>query len=628
MMCGIAGFVGYGTMGDLGNMVDLLSHRGPDDQGQWCDEAQGVFLGHTRLSIIDIEGGAQPMSTADGSLHIVFNGEIYNHRQLRRELESRGHHFLSDHSDTEVLLMGYREWGTDLPEKLNGMWAFAVYDAEKNRIFLSRDRFGQKPLYYFRQQGTFCFSSELKSLVSHSRVAGNVSVRSLQKYFAYGFIPAPNALFEGVSKLPGGHNLVLNTLNLSCRVQQYWDFIIEPFEEIPKDPVEEWGLQFRELLSNSVRRRLMSDVPLGVFLSGGIDSSGITAFACRLGEKERIKTFNVGFAEASFDESSYARYAASVYRTRHHDTILSLEDLEQIHHEIIEKIDEPFGDSSIIPTYLLSRETKKHVTVALSGDGADELFSGYDPFHALRRAELYQKIVPRPMHKAVRLIAARMPVSHRHMSFGFKVNRFLRGLSYAPNKWNPIWLGPLEPSELFELLDEPVDPEDLYAEAIEYWDRNSQQHIVDKTLQFYTKLYLQDDILTKSDRAGMMHGLEIRAPYLDPELADFVRRIPWHFKYRKGRTKYIMRKAFGGIVPQDILTRPKHGFGAPVGGWFKSGKLDISDSSNCLPLNGSFVRKLHQEHRHGKKDHRLFLWNYFLLDKYMLNLAAPRQGSC
>jgi asparagine synthase (glutamine-hydrolysing) len=626
-MCGFAGFIGNGNLKDLEEMAAVLSHRGPDAEGYWYDNHKRIYLAHKRLSIIDIPDGAQPMWTADNMLGVVYNGEIYNHRELRHELEKRGHRFLSDHSDTEVLLLGYREWRQDMPERLNGMWAFAIYDAKKGQIFLSRDGFGQKPLYYSCQNGTFGFASELKSLIQHSNIAANLSISGLKKYFGYGFIPTPGSLFEGIYKLPGGSNLTLDASSLKFSIFKFWDFILEPFEPIPKNAEAEWSAQLRELMSKAVKRHLMSDVPLGIFLSGGVDSSSIAAYAAELAGKDRIQTFCIGFSESSFDETEYSRRASAFIGTHHHSKTLSIESAKSLLPEIIEKLDEPMGDSSLLPTYLLSRETRRHVTVALGGDGADELFAGYDPFRALKLAEFYQSVIPKPVHMALKMLAARLPVSFRNMSLDFKIKRALKGLSYFNKIWNPVWLGPLDPSELEELFEEPVDLEDLYAEAISCWDNCPQSNIVDKTLQFYTKLYLQDDILAKTDRAGMLNSLEVRAPFLDKNLVEFVRKIPSQYKYRKGETKYILKKALETVLPKQIIYRHKHGFGIPVGKWFYNGSLPANIDDAGFQINPKFFLEKWNEHRNQKRDHRLFLWNYWLLEHYLMNPKGDSQNS-
>lgn len=612
-MCGICGFVGTGNVDILASMNEALFHRGPDAEGLWHDREEAVYLGHQRLSIIDLSGGAQPMWTADGALGIVFNGEIYNHQELRRELIEAGHHFLTDHSDTEVLLHGYRQWGQDLPSRLNGMWAFALYNRKRRELFLSRDRFGKKPLFYTLQNRTFAFASELSALVRHPQINTAIDERSLKKYFAYGYIPAPSTIYQQVSKLPGGHNLLLELDTLTCHLSKYWDFILEPFERLPAHPEEEWGEAIRELLRKSVRRRLMSDVPLGVFLSGGIDSSAITAFASEASGQSRMKSFCIGFEEDSFDETKYARLIAERYGTDHHEEILSMERARGLLPEIVDKLDEPMGDSSLMPTYLLCHETRKYVTVALAGDGGDELFAGYDPFRALWMARWYDRLIPKTVHQAIRMAVTMLPSTHGNMSFDFRLKRTLRGLSYPQHLWNAVWLGPLDPRDLEALFMEPIDIEDVYSEAIEQWDACLQENLVDKTLQFYTKLYLQDDILVKADRASMMNSLEVRAPFLDIDLVDFVRRIPNAYKYRNGQTKYILKKALEPVLPHEILYRAKKGFGVPIGKWFQEGSLKIQSDASGSFSNNAYVAKVTEEHRQNRLDHRSFLWNLWLL---------------
>jgi asparagine synthase (glutamine-hydrolysing) len=612
-MCGICGFVGQGDIGDLERMMAELEHRGPDAAGAYQDKETAVYLGHRRLAVIDISGGVQPMWTADGSLGVVFNGEIYNHLELRKVLVERGHHFETDHSDTEVLLHGYKEWRARLPEKLDGMWAFGIYDRNRKKLFLSRDRFGKKPLFYTVQKGTFAFASELNALIKHTDVSSNVSKQSLKKYFAYGYIPAPSSLCENIYKLPGGHNLHLNVANLDFSVKKYWEFEIDPFEHIPPNPEEEWGAELRSLLDKAVKKRLMADVPLGVFLSGGIDSSSVSAFAVRHMDRAKLRTFSIGFKETSFDESLYARRVADLLGTNHHLDVMSMEYAKDFLPAIMTKLDEPMGDASLLPTYLLCQATRKHVTVAVGGDGGDELFAGYDPFRALRSARLYSKMVPRPMHRAIRMIIGRLPVSHRNMSFDFRLKRTLRGLTYQEELWNPIWLGPLEPNDLDMLFQERTDIEEVYEEAIHYWESCPQDNLVDKTLQFYTKLYLPDDILVKADRASMMHSLELRSPYLDCELVDFVRRIPSEYKFRHGQTKYILKKALEPLLPNHILYRPKKGFGAPIGRWFRDNFLRIDPHQFPNLFSTPFIHQVMDEHVADKADHRAVLWNMWVM---------------
>jgi asparagine synthase (glutamine-hydrolysing) len=625
-MCGVAGFVGRGGIEALRRMNAALAHRGPDDEGTWVDESRGVFLGHRRLSILDIGGGHQPMWTEDGQLGVVFNGEIYNHVELRAELAALGCRFQSDHSDTEVLLHGYRTWGREFTNRLNGMWAFALYDRPAGLLFCSRDRFGKKPFFWALRDGTFLFASELSAIRRHpAGASASLSQRGLQKYFAYGYIPAPHSVYEGIHKLPGGHSLRFEIASQRVSVKKDWDFVIEPFDSLPKDPEREWGERLVELLSAAVKRRLMGDVPLGFFLSGGLDSSSIVALATRHIDRSLIHTFSVGFDEASFDESAYSTEMAQRLGTHHHLDVLSLEKAAALLPEIASKLDEPMGDSSLLPTYLLCRHTREKVTVALGGDGADELFAGYDPFQALRAARLYDRFVPRPLHMAVKLMMNRLPVSHANMSLDFRIKRTLRGLSHPPRLWCPIWMGPLDPRELSELFDAPIDVEDVYSEAIEQWDACRQPNLVDKVLQFYTKLYLQDDILVKVDRASMMHSLEARAPYLDIEVVDFVRRIPHQYKFRKGQTKYLLKRALESVLPHSVIYRAKKGFGVPIGRWLAEGMLPI-DPGAIPGLDRRFVQARLDAHLQGRRDERAFLWNVWLGQSYLASHVAPAGG--
>jgi asparagine synthase (glutamine-hydrolysing) len=617
-MCGIAGFAGHGSPADLQRMTDALAHRGPDAEGSWSDPERPVHLGHRRLAVVDPATGAQPMWTEDGEIGVVFNGEIYEHAALRRELEARGHRFCSHHADTEVLLHGYREWGTGLVQRLNGMWAFALYDRPRRRLWLSRDRFGQKPLYWARTPRAFVFGSELSAVLRHPEVPGGLCPTALRKYFAYGYVPAPRAVHRGVHKLPAGCSLSLELPDGEPRVTRYWDFRLEP--ELRPRP-EAWLDELRERLERAVARRLVADVPVGVFLSGGVDSSTLAFLAARHCKPGELRTFSIGFEDASFDESRPAARVAEALGARHRCTLFSADRARRSAASLAARLDEPVADPSLLPTELLCGAARREVTVALGGDGADELFAGYDPFRALRLAALYTRWVPRPLHLAVRLLAARLPTSHRNMSTGFRLGRALAGLSHPPRLWNPVWMAPLGPAELAELLGEPVSPDELFAEAIDAWNASAHLSSVDRTLQFFTRLYLQEDILPKVDRASMLHGLEVRSPYLDIELVDLVRRMPAGLKLRDGRTKWILKRAAASWLPAEVLRRAKKGFGVPVGSWLQQGLAPFDAAAGS-----SFHRRRLEEHRAGRADHRLYLYAQWLLDTYRAgpNGGAPR----
>lgn len=611
-MCGIAGFVGPGEEHDLVAIGKALAHRGPDGLGTYADPHTRLWLVHRRLSVVDIQGGHQPMWNEGGDVCVIFNGEIYNHLELRRKLEVRGHVFRSDHSDTEVLVHGYEEWGTGLPVLLNGMFSFAVYDKRARTVFLARDRFGKKPLYYHASPKLFAFASELLALMCHSHIPRNPDSASIQKFFAYGFIPAPNSLYETVRKLPGGHSLTLDCDTGRMKIAEYWRFRIETREDIPANAEQVWAEELRTLLSDAVRRRLVADVPLGVFLSGGIDSSAVLAFATRHAGAERVKTFSVGFREPSFDESRYARQVAAHFGSEHHEEILGTEEARELVPHILSRIDEPIGDSSIIPTYLLCRFARSHVTVALGGDGGDELFAGYAPFKALAWARAYSAVMPAWMHETVRGLAQRIPPSERYMSLDFKLIRALRGMSYPPSLWNPVWLGPLEPAEIREMCEDPLPQEELYSEALDVWKQGRANNLVDKSLEFYTRIYLQDDILTKVDRSSMLVSLEVRAPFLDNDLVEFARTLPHHFKYRNGQTKYILKKALADLLPAEILHRTKQGFGIPLGKWLREWKeLPLAVVRPFQDMEQ--ISRRWEEHRARRADHRLMLWSWLAL---------------
>ena len=608
-MCGIVGFVGAGDAAILEGMADAISHRGPDGAGYLIDAERAVHLGHRRLAIIDIAGGAQPMFNEDRTVSIVFNGEIYNHAELRRELVAAGHHFASDHSDTEVLVHGYEEWGEDLPRRLNGMFAFAIYDKARGRLFLSRDRFGEKPLYVWRRPGMFAFASEMGALRRHPKFDEPIDTVSLRKYFAYGFIPSPRCLWRNCFKLVGGTSLSFDIASGAVAERTYWSFALEPDPSFEARRDEDVAEELRSLFEGAVRRRLISDVPLGVFLSGGIDSSAALAVTARHVPTHSVKTFTIGFEEPSFDESAYARTMARHVGAQHHEEILSIDVLRDCVGEALKALDEPIADPSIVPTWVLARFARRHVTVALSGDGGDELFAGYDPFKALQPASLYSRFMPPVLHGLLRSAADHLPRSTRNMSFDFKVRRTLAGLSYKAELWNPIWLGPVEPRDLTELFKSEARVEDVFSDALELWERNRQLTLPEQTLMFYTRFYLQDNILVKVDRAAMAASLESRAVFLDNDLVDFCRRLPYRLKYRDGRGKHILRKSLEGLVPAELLNRRKKGFGIPVAEWLRT----VPPQPPLTPLDGADVgwaRDRWREHRELKADHRIFLWSW------------------
>jgi asparagine synthase (glutamine-hydrolysing) len=608
-MCGIAGFVGRGDRSDLDAMTLALAHRGPDADGFHVDTALAVFIGHRRLSIRDIAGGVQPMWNEDNTACVVFNGEIYNHVELRRELEQRGHVFRSSHSDTEVLVHGYEQWGAGLAERLNGMFAFAVFDTRRRILLLARDRFGEKPLYYYEADGLFAFASELNALTRHSAIAARPDPAAIRKFFAWGYIPAPQAYYQGTAKLAAGHTLEYDVANGRTSVRPYWRFRIEPDEAYGARAEASLVEELRHLLMQSVERRMVSDVPLGIFLSGGIDSSLIAAAAVHKHRADSIKAFTIGFAEKSFDESEHAKVVADHLGIDHKIKVLHINNARDLIPSVLSRLDEPLGDPSIIPTYMLAQFAREQVTVALSGDGGDELFAGYDPFAALRPAGVYTRLVPAFLHRALRKLADHLPRSARNMSLDFKLRRTLMGLSYPQSAWAPAWMAPLEPDLHHELFEDPADAEELYADAMALWNGCASPDPVDRLMEFFTVFYLQNDILAKTDRATMMNSLESRAIFLDNDLVEFCRRLPWRFKIRGGERKYLLRRVAETLLPARTVERRKKGFGIPIGQWLKSTPAD--PPLKALPgVSGDWARQAWKEHRSGQADHRLFLWSW------------------
>jgi asparagine synthase (glutamine-hydrolysing) len=623
-MCGIVGFTGRRNSDALIAMTRHMSHRGPDGEGFYENGDAGVNFGHRRLAIVDVAGGAQPMHNADSSLVVTFNGEIYNHLELRRELTARGHKFASDHSDTEVLLHGYKEWGANLPVRLNGMFAFAIHDRARNQLFLARDRFGEKPLYVYHRGQLFAFASELSALSLHPDINPGIDDRALQKYFAYGYIPGRNALWRDCFKLRGGSYLVYDLASNERRESIYWNFQIEPDYSLTPACEPQLIEELQGLLLQSVKRRLMSDVPLGLFLSGGIDSSAILASAAKVVAAKDIQTFTIGFDEQSYDESPYAQLVADRFGCNHRTQRLSLEAAKELAPATLSYLDEPLGDASLVPTFLLSRFTREHVTVALTGDGGDELFAGYDPFAALQKARLYERLVPDALHAAFRSAAGYLPRSHANMSLDFKIRRTLMGLSYPPAMWNPCWMSPIEPSRFGEFFENPLPAEDLYSEAIALWDQGRDRGLnaIDRTLEFFTQLYLKDDILTKVDRAGMANGLEARSVFIDNDIVAFCARLPHYFKLRNGKRKYLLKKAVEGVLPPRIVQRRKKGFGIPLSSWLR----DIPHQIPLSPVPGMRTERIADawtRHRAGVDDERFLLWCWLALQGSRAQLVSP-----
>lgn len=626
-MCGIAGFVsqpeftsqGESGMAVLDRMCRVIAHRGPDDQGMFVDG--GVALGMRRLSIIDLAGGHQPLSGCDRSVTIVFNGEIYNYIELQRELEAQGHRFRTQ-CDTEVVVHAYEQYGVDCVERLRGMFAFAIWDARRQELFIARDRVGKKPLYYsVTPRGTLIFGSELKALREHPEFRGEVSAEALDAYLTYGYVPDPLTIFRDVHKLPPGHYLRFKAGNVT--LAQYWDFA---YEEVPSETVQseaEYRVKLRDLLDEAVRVRLVSDVPLGAFLSGGVDSSVVVGLMARhMGQP--VKTFSIGFREDTHNELKYARLAAKHFGTDHRELIVT-PDICSIVDELVWHFDEPFADQSAIPTYLVSKLAREHVKVVLSGDGGDELFAGYTRYVIDSRRSGFERL-PRLLRNGM------MKPLSRQMPHGAWGRNYIHKISSEPlDRY-------IEDISIFTQLNKPrlysadfkrrlVDS-DAAALFRNYAAGVRSHDPLDTLLYLDSKTYLPGDILTKVDRMSMAVSLEARVPLLDHKLIEFVTRIPASMKMKGAETKYIFKRAVEDLVPAEILHRLKQGFGVPISEWInKELKQRIRDTfaDSRTRQRGYFdpayVDLLLNEHERGRRDHSWALWSLLMFELWQQTFA-------
>ena len=633
-MCGIAGIQQRdgATRPDpsvLRAMCDAIAHRGPDDAGY--EHLGATSLGFRRLSIVDLTGGHQPMANEDRRVWVVMNGEIYNHRALRDELAAKGHTFRTG-ADTEVLVHGWEEWGEAMPERLLGMFAFAVLDTRDGTLFLGRDRFGQKPLYWAQTDDAFVFASELRALRRHPGVSSRIDRRALRKYLAYEMVPGPLAILEGVRKLAPGHRLTVRGGRVVA------DTAFHELRWSPKPSVTDAEAKERlwAHLTRAVASQLMADVPLGVFLSGGVDSSALVAAIRAVDPGRKLLTFSIGMEEKSFDETPYAAQVARLFGTDHRTHAFTPAEMRDTVRELPRLLDEPFADASILPTFLLSRFTRDTVTVALGGDGGDELFAGYDTFAAHRIARWYGRLVPELAERAiVRPLAGALPVSTQNMSVGFRARQFLRGARLPEALRTFGWMASFHPSELASVLTEEAlgggeTYESLFSEMLELDREVAGEDPVDRQAHGLLRTYLAEDILTKVDRASMAVSLEVRAPFLDHELAGWVARLPASMKMRGGRKKWLLRETLRGRLPDSILDRPKKGFGIPLAKWLRSEMHDwaasvLDDLQADLGhlVRADRARALLAEHRAGKADHRKPLWTLLCLGVWA---RAQRDG--
>ena len=623
-MCGIAGIVNLAgeslppeSSQWVKAMTDRMEHRGPDGEGLWMGGP--VCLGHRRLSIIDLAGGTQPMLSHDRRFSIVFNGEIYNYAALRRELEEYGGRF-DTQSDTEVILEGYRYWGMDCLEHFEGMFGFALWDVTHQRLFCARDRFGKKPFFYTLQNGQLYFASELSALEEVRHLRFTVAPESVIRYLAYEYVPGPQTMYEEVQTLPPAHFLLFEQGRM--HQDRYWDMPV-PDEQDSRSSAELCE-ELRHLLTQAVQRRMVSDVPLGVFLSGGIDSTIVAGLMARHSTVP-VKTFSIGFTEAAYDESRYARAAARAFGTEHHERVLSAGDCADILPKIVSGMDVPMADASVAPTWLLSAVTREKVTVALGGDGADELWAGYEHYIGFKVAEWFNRL-PETLRQTMEALARHLPSSAGYVNPRLAVQTFLRA-AHVP-AWQRVqtMLTALPPDMLKsvicrdfkEYVSGKLEGDAIFAPTrlqYEHWLPLEAVSPLARAFHVYVRQYLPEDILVKVDRCSMLHSLEVRAPFLDRDVAEFTARLPVRHKLHGFRRKWLLKRAFADLLPREILHRNKRGFQIPVAQWLRGRLRPLMEdmlSETALRQQGIFdakaVRALMDDHVTGRADLRKPLW--------------------
>jgi asparagine synthase (glutamine-hydrolysing) len=621
-MCGIAGMVQ--THPDcpvdsaaIHRMCEAIFHRGPDDEGIFVKA--GVGLGMRRLSIIDLAGGHQPVFNEDKTIWIVFNGEIYNFPELRADLEKRGHRFYT-HTDTEVIVHLYEDLGADFVNRLRGMFAFALYDERRGKLLLARDRLGKKPLHYALAHGRLLFGSEIKAILAVAPELASVNNEALLQYMYFGYIPDPLTAFLPIQKLPPGHLLEFEAGEV--RVRQYWDLpeygTHQPHSE--EECLEE--LEWR--LAEAVRIRLISDVPLGALLSGGTDSSTVVALMARASSKP-VKTFSIGFSHDDFNEAHYARIVAKHFGTDHHELVLEPDVLETVE-TLTSSLEEPFGDSSMLPTYYVSCVARKHVTVALSGDGGDEIFAGYDRYAINLRRQGFERIPLWARGFYRKQVFPRLPQNIRGRRFSYNVTlpwreRYVDSISFLPSFERDIRLLSDEFRGILSAVD---NPENVMYECFE---KAPAKDPVSQTMYVDTKTYMVGDILTKVDRMSMATSLEVRVPLLDHVFVEWVTGLPLEWKLRGGQQKYILRKLAERVgVPREALYRPKQGFAMPLVHWIRNELRDLIMTTLLEPrtlqrgyFNPAGVRQLLDEHFRGRRDHSGGIWRLLIFELWHRN---------
>lgn len=636
-MCGIVGYLNLNGKdlsakeNYLDAMCHSIAHRGPDEEGMKV--IGPAAIGMTRLAIIDVAGGQQPICNEDSDIWIVFNGEIYNFQELQERVKALGHK-LETKSDTEVIVHLYEEYGTDCVKYLEGMFAFAIFDTRKQRLFIARDRMGEKPLHWGVFDGTFIFGSEIKGILTHPKSKRELDSLALQKYLSLEYVPNPQSIFAGIHKLPPAHLLVVE--GGQVKVERYWLPDIQT-QDVGEEEAQE---ELVRLLRRSIELRLISEVPLGVFLSGGIDSSCIAALASQFSSKP-IKTFSIGFKDKSFDESAHALAVAKHIGADHEVVTFSPELGYETLMELWDILDEPLADASIVPTYSLSKMTRKHVTVALAGEGGDELFGGYPTYQAHKFAPMWG-IMPQALREQVLQPAFNsLPVNMNNLSFDFKVKRFIGSAAEPPVRRHLRWMGSIRLADQESLLmaDHRIITDNREEHIFDNlplvslngngngksrdFDRNGILQVVNNIMRLDMTTYLPDDLLVKSDRASMAASLEVRLPFLAFPLVEFALKLPPNLKVRGMTTKYLLKKAVSPYLPEYIMKRPKKGFGIPVAKWLRNEFKPAVDEllgEAFIKRQGIFqwahIKMLVDQHMSMRVDRRKELWTLLMFQMW------------
>jgi asparagine synthase (glutamine-hydrolysing) len=612
-MCGICGFINNQQSVEneptlLKKMCEVMIHRGPDEDGYYLKN--NVALGHRRLSIIDLSSGSQPMSNDNKSIWIVFNGEIYNFPEIKKALVNKGFSFKT-RSDTEVIIKAYEAYGIDLLQHLNGMYAFAIWDENKKRLMLARDRMGKKPLYYYVSKQQFIFASELKAILLHPEVRRDINIEAVDKYFSLGYVPSPLTIFSDISKLRPAHYLLYQDGRVN--IEQYWD--VQYGQNGNPRSEDDYIDELEEILQKAIKRRLISDVPLGAFLSGGLDSSAVVALMSKI-SNEPVKTFTIGFSEQTYSEVNDAKCVADKFHTDHQEFTVETNAIELLP-KLIWHFDEPFADSSAVPTFYVSKMAREHVTVILSGDGGDELFAGYWRYIWQDKFNKFKKIPRYLREQLLGKFAQSLP-------FNAKGKNYLLEISQLEKKQN------LELLQIYPYIKSDIYSHEFKTELkhfdhaeslIHYWENMPVSPQLSRMQYFDTKMYLPEDILVKVDRMSMANSLETRAPLLDYHLVEFAAKIPAELQMKDGKGKYIFRKMASRILPAQILTKKKQGFAIPANEWFKTDLYDYAYdllSTDRFRNRGYFNQKnvelMLREHRRGRRDYSNWIWTLIIFE--------------